>query len=292
MKTHRHPLASFLAFELRRMLRSPGVLVWTLAFPVVFYLLNFANKTNNAGAQRWAGTTWAVYFMVSMCAWAAIAAAANAGGARLAAERANGWTRYLRLTPLPSWAYAAGKVLTGAALALMAALALSLIAGAAARPQLPASAWAAMILACWLGSLPFAALGILIGLAAGTSVAQPAMVAVVLVLNVLGGLLVAAARVPGLAPGHREGAAHLPARRSRPRRRHRARAEPRRHGVPGRLDAAFRRDRRLVLPRRPAASHRMTPDPPAFVQGSHRGKPGQPITAPSRAQRPGWPPSG
>ena len=114
MKTHRPPLASFLAFELRRVLRSPGVLVWTLAFPVVFYLVNFANKTNNPGAERWAGTTWAVYFMVSMCAWAAIAAASNAGGARLAAERASGWTRHLRLTPLPSWAYVAGKVLTGA----------------------------------------------------------------------------------------------------------------------------------------------------------------------------------
>ena len=190
MKTRRAPLASFLVFELRRVLRSPGVLVWTLAFPVVFYLVNFANKTNNPSAERWAGTTWAVYFMVSMCAWAAIAAASNAGGARLAAERASGWTRYLRLTPLPSWAYAAGKVLTGAALALLAALALSLIAGAAARPQLPASAWAAMILACWLGSLPFAALGILIGLAAGTSAAQPAMIGTTLVLDLLGGLLV------------------------------------------------------------------------------------------------------
>ena len=104
MKTHRPPLASFLAFELRRVLRSPGVLVWTLAFPAVFYLVNFANKTNNPGAERWAGTTWAVYFMVSMCAWAAIAAASTAGGARLAAERASGWTRHLRLTPLPSWA--------------------------------------------------------------------------------------------------------------------------------------------------------------------------------------------
>jgi ABC-2 type transport system permease protein len=189
MKAHRPALARFLAFELRRVLRSPGVVVWTLAFPVVDYLINFSNKANNPAAHRWAGTPWAVYFMVSMCAWAAIAAASNAGGARLAAERASGWTTHLRLTPLPSWAYAAGKILTGATLALMAALALSLIAGAAARPQLPASAWAAMILACWLGSLPFAALGILVGLAASTSVAQPAMVGTLLVLNVLGGLL-------------------------------------------------------------------------------------------------------
>ena len=249
MKTHRPPLARFFSFELRRVLRSPAILVWTLAFPVVFYLLNFANKTNNRGAERWAGTTWAVYFMVSMCAWAAIAAAVNAGGARLAAERANGWTRYLRLTPLPSWAYAAGKVLTGAALALMAALALALIAGAAARPQLPASAWAAMILACWLGSLPFAALGILVGLAAGTSVAEPAMVGTVLALNVLGGLLWP---LPVFPHWLQDIAKVLPTYRLVDLGRTAVTgryAESGRHGVPGRLDAAFRRDRRLALPR-------------------------------------------
>lgn len=201
MKAHRPPLASFLVFELRRVLRSPGVLIWTLAFPAVFYLVNFANKSDNPSAERWAGTTWAIYFMVSMCAWAAIAAAANAGGPRLAAERANGWTRQLRLTPLPSWAYTTGKALTGAVLALMAALTLSLIAVAAARPQLPASAWAAMVLACWLGSLPFAALGILVGLAAGTPVAQAAMVGAILVLNVLGGLLVPLPVFPGWLQG-------------------------------------------------------------------------------------------
>ena len=190
MKTCRPLVVSFLAFELRRVLRSPGVLVWTLAFPVVFYLVNFANKTNNAGAERWAGTTWAVYFMVSMCAWAAIAAASNAGGARLAAERASGWTRHLRLTPLPSWAYAAGKVLTGAVLALWRS---SRCRSSPERPPIPTSPRpraATIILACWLGSLPFAALGILVGLAAGTSVAQAAMVGTTLVLDVLGGLLV------------------------------------------------------------------------------------------------------
>jgi ABC-2 type transport system permease protein len=110
--------------------------------------------------------------MVSMCAWAAIAAAFNAGGGRLAAERTSGWTRQLRLTPLPSWAYATGKVVIGVGLALAAAVILALVAEGAARPDLSAAAWAEVIAACWLGSLPFAALGIL------------------LVLSVLGGLLV------------------------------------------------------------------------------------------------------
>jgi ABC-2 type transport system permease protein len=125
-----------------------------------------------------------------MCAWAAIAAAFNAAGGRLAAERASGWTRQLRLTPLPSWAYALGKILIGIGLALAAAVILALVAAGAARPHLPAAAWAEMIAACWLGSLPFAALGILLGLVTSSSSAQPVTIATLLVLNVLGGLLV------------------------------------------------------------------------------------------------------
>lgn len=187
---YRPPVVSFVLFELRRVLRTASFLIWTLAFPVVFYLSSYDNPTNNAGNTRNWGTPWPVYFMVSMCAWAAIAAAFNAGGARLAAERASGWTRQLRLTPLPSWAYATGKILMAVALALVAAVALALVAAGAARPHLTAAAWAEVIAACWLGSLPFAALGILLGLLTTSSSAQPVMIATMLVLNVLGGLLV------------------------------------------------------------------------------------------------------
>ena len=186
----RPPVVSFTVFELRRALRTASFLIWTLAFPVVFYLSNYDNPTNNAGNTRSWGVPWPVYFMVSMCAWAAIAAAFNAGGGRLAAERTSGWTQQLRLTPLPSWAYALGKILIGVGLALAAAVALALVAAGAARPHLPAAAWAGLIAACWLGSLPFAALGILLGLVTSSSSAQPVVIATMLVLNVLGGLLV------------------------------------------------------------------------------------------------------
>ena len=193
----RPPVVSFTVFELRRVLRTASFLIWTLAFPVVFYLVSYDNPTNNAGNTRSWGVTWPVYFMVSMCAWAAISAALNAGGARLAAERASGWTRQLRLTPLPSWAYAAGKTLIGVSLALAAAAVLALVAGGAARPDLPAAVWAELIAALWLGSLPFAALGILLGLVTSSSSAQAVLIAAMLVLNVLGGLLVPLKAFPG-----------------------------------------------------------------------------------------------
>jgi ABC-2 type transport system permease protein len=193
----RPPVVSFTVFELRRMLRTASFLIWTLAFPAVFYLSSYDNPTNNADNTRNWGAPWPVYFMVSMCAWAAIAAAFNAAGGRLAAERTSGWTRQLRLTPLPSWAYAVGKILIGVGLALAAVTVLALVAAGAARPDLPAAAWTEMIAACWLGSLPFAALGILLGLITSSASAQPVMIATMLVLNVLGGLLVPLKAFPG-----------------------------------------------------------------------------------------------
>lgn len=195
-RSHRALLPRFLGFELRRVLRRPSFLIWTLAFPVVFYLASYANPTNNLHARTTYGTTWPVFFMVSMCGWAAIAAAFNAGGGRLASERASGWIRQLRLTPLPAWAYAVGEILTGVTLALAAALVLAAVAAASARPALPAATWATVILACWLGSLPFTAIGIFVGLVASSSTAQPVIIATLLVLNVLGGLLVPLAAFP------------------------------------------------------------------------------------------------
>jgi ABC-2 type transport system permease protein len=158
--------------------------------PVVFYLADYNNATNNANNTASWGTPWPVYFMVSMCCWAAIAAVTNVGGGRLPAERSNGWTRQLRLTPLPSWAYALGKVIIGVSVALVAVVILAVVAGAASRPGLSAQAGAEMLAACWLGSLPFAALGILVGLTTTSTSAQPMMVGTILVLNILGGLLV------------------------------------------------------------------------------------------------------
>ncbi len=186
----RPAMVSFVLFESRRTLRTAGFLIWTLAFPVVFYLSSYDNPTNNAGNTRSFGTPWPVYFMVSMCGWAAIAAAFNAGGGRLAAERTSGWIRQLRLTPLPSWAYALGKMLVAAGLALAASVVIALVAAGAAHPHLPVGTWAEIIAACWLGSLPFAALGLLFGLVTSSSSAQPMVIATMLVLNVLGGLLV------------------------------------------------------------------------------------------------------
>ena len=151
------------AFDLRRVMRSPSFLMWTLAFPIVFYLADYNNATNNTAnntATRGNALAGLLHGLDVLL-----------GGHRRRHQRR--WRPAARRTqqrldppvtahPLPSWAYALGKVIIGVSVALVAVVILAVVAGAASRPGLSAQAGTEeMLAACWLGSLPFAALGIL-----------------------------------------------------------------------------------------------------------------------------------
>ena len=87
---------TFVRLELRRMLRNRRTIFFTLVFPAgLFFAFG--------GTQGWnddAGNgNVAAYIMVSMALYGAALTAASAG-AMVALERAMGWSRQLRLTPL------------------------------------------------------------------------------------------------------------------------------------------------------------------------------------------------
>ena len=88
-------------------------------------------------------------------------ATTSAGGA-VATERALGWSRQLRLTPLRPAAYVATKVATAMVLGLLAVL-VEFVVGAAAGVRMPGQVWLLAGLAAWLGSLVFAAFGLFVG---------------------------------------------------------------------------------------------------------------------------------
>ena len=108
-------LVAFLRFEVLRLMRNPRYVAITIGFPVIFYSL-FLHSLQPA--VHIAGTPWHTYFMVSMASFGAMVAALNAGGTRLASERASGWTRQLRVTPLPAWSYITTKMAASMIIAL------------------------------------------------------------------------------------------------------------------------------------------------------------------------------
>jgi ABC-2 type transport system permease protein len=125
--------------------------------------------------------------MVSMATYATIGAALG-GAVVIATERESGWTRQLRVTPLPPRAYVAGKLVVSC-LVTVPAIAAVLLAGLLVNDvDLPTITWAELLVVLSLGSLPFAALGLLVGYLFDSNSAQGATMITYFSLAILGGL--------------------------------------------------------------------------------------------------------
>ncbi|UFS59308.1 ABC transporter permease [Subtercola endophyticus] len=150
---------TFLALEIRRVLRNRRTLIFTIVMPVVFLVL-FAlpNKDQPLGNT---GYSYAAYVMISFAVYGAMLAATSGGG-MVAVERAQGWSRQLRLTPLRPAAYITIKMLSAMFLGLIAVVAV-FIAGAIMGITMPWQVWLLSGLVAWIGSMVFATLGLFVG---------------------------------------------------------------------------------------------------------------------------------
>jgi ABC-2 type transport system permease protein len=134
--------------------------------------------------------------MVAMVAYGAMWAVFSATGPRIAHERAIGWTRQLRVTPLTPASALAGKLVTAVAAALPAMALVALTAVVSHHVQLSAAQWPAMLAAMWAGLLPLALLGLAIGYLAGDDVTFPLTMALYFALGALGGLWIPLSAMP------------------------------------------------------------------------------------------------
>jgi ABC-2 type transport system permease protein len=152
--------AAYIRFEVLRTLRNRRVLVFSLAFPIVLYLL-IAGPNKNEHSLGGTGISAPLYFMIGLAAFGTMNAMLSSG-ARIAAERTAGWNRQLRITPLTTREYFRAKIATSYMLALISLLALY-AAGIALGVRLSFGDWVHMTWLILLGLIPFAALGVLIG---------------------------------------------------------------------------------------------------------------------------------
>ncbi|MGH3319243.1 MAG: ABC transporter permease [Streptosporangiaceae bacterium] len=174
----------YLRLEVLRVLRNKTFLILNLGMPIGFYLL----FTSLFGGTTVRGVDQTVQFMVSMAAFGGMGAALWGTGPRIAQERQLGWLRQLRATPLPAREVITAKVLAALVLALPALILVSIVGVVVHGVHLAAWQWAAMLALLWVGALPFAALGVLIGSLTNTEASQIATNGVYLVLAALGGL--------------------------------------------------------------------------------------------------------
>ena len=138
---------------------NPWNLGFAVGLPIMMYLM-FGNgqeySTTSVGNGNVAAT-----ILVSMSLYGAIITS-SASGTNISVERAQGWSRQMALTPLPSGWYIAGKILAAISVAAIV-VTITFTVGAFTDASMDTPVWFLSGAIVVLGSLSTAALGLAIG---------------------------------------------------------------------------------------------------------------------------------
>ena len=150
---------TLLVIELKRMLRNRRTIIFTLIFPAAL-LLVFGGQD---GWQDPAGSgNVAAYILISMALYGAALTSA-ACGSMVALERALGWSRQLRLTPLNPVAYIVAKAIVALVMGALAIAAVNVVGLLMGKAEMPTSVWILSAVVTLFCMLTFAALGLFVG---------------------------------------------------------------------------------------------------------------------------------
>jgi ABC-2 type transport system permease protein len=183
--------------EILRTFRNGRFVIFAIVFPVLLFLLQVTVFVQADAPDH---TAVAAVLMVNMMAFGTLSGAMSAGG-RLAYERAAGWQRQLRLTPLAGPGYLSGKAMSGMLVALPPLLLVPLIATLFEGVHLGAGSWLHIVLGTWLGAIPFVLLGLLLGQFGTPDSMQPVTMVVTMCMGFLGGLWIPVENMPGWLHG-------------------------------------------------------------------------------------------
>jgi len=176
---------TYARYEIVRTFRNRRFFVFSVGFPLVLYFV-IAGPNRNEQDFAGSGLPAALYYMIGLTAFGTMNTVLSTG-TRIAGERAAGWNRQLRLTPLTTRDYFRTKVVVAYLLALITIVILY-ASGISLGVHLSAGEWARMTGLILVGLVPFIALGVLMGHLLTTDSIGPAMGGTTALLSLLGGV--------------------------------------------------------------------------------------------------------
>src|SRR5579875_1484411 len=161
--------------------------------PVIFFL---AFGLNSAYAFQKAGHgNVSAFILISMSLYGAVLATTS-GGAMVSIERAAGWSRQLRLTPLAPPSYVVLKMMVSLVLGLFSVAVVFIVGAATGRPTMPVWLWIVSALCVWVGSLVFAAFGLFLGYLLPTENVMQFLGIIMMLFSFGGGLFIPLSQYP------------------------------------------------------------------------------------------------
>lgn len=176
-------------YDLISVWRTPGFVIPSLAFPTIFYV--FFGVVFNSGAAS-------TYMLVTYACFGIMGPAMFNFAMNIASDRAHGWLTLKRLSPMPVMAYLLAKLSTALVFSLVITLALFVIAALVADVSLRSTQWLLLAITLLLGTLPFALIGLILGLTLSDKTAPGVVNLLYLPMAFLSGLWVPIHLMPGV----------------------------------------------------------------------------------------------
>ncbi|ANS76573.1 ABC transporter permease [Paenibacillus yonginensis] len=171
--------------EILRTLRNRRFVIFALLMPALFYFI-FTSVVGDA--MQIGGIEWKAYYLMSMTVYGVLGSSITSLSSRLAAERASGYNRLLRITPLSSSVYVASKMVSTSVINAGIILFMFLLGSLFKGVVMSWEQWLFCGLWIWAGALPFMALGTLLGQLRNTDAVQVVSQLVYMGISILGGL--------------------------------------------------------------------------------------------------------
>jgi ABC-2 type transport system permease protein len=171
-------------YEFLKLIRTKVFSLSVIGFPMMFYVLfGLSNKGNHID-----GMDAAKYILAGYCCFGMVGAALFGIGVGLASERSQGWLELKRSSPMPVMAYLVAKCVTAQAFGIIIVCLLTLLGVAAGGVHVSAIEFAKMIGVTVAGTVPFAAMGLLIALLVPANAASGIVNLIYLPMSFMSGL--------------------------------------------------------------------------------------------------------
>ncbi|MEK5394497.1 ABC transporter permease [Paenibacillus sp. FSL K6-2859] len=169
--------------EMLRIIRNPYYVCWSLLMPIMFYFI-FTRVVNTGNDDP----TWRAHYLMSMATFSVMGSAIMTLGIRLVQERTQGWTTFIRITPLPGSVYFFGKMFGQTMMHLFSVICIFIAGYLINGVSLSAGQWVLSGLWILIGSLPFLAIGTLVGAMKRVDTASGVSNVIYMALAVAGGM--------------------------------------------------------------------------------------------------------
>ncbi|HYK75233.1 MAG TPA: ABC transporter permease [Pseudoneobacillus sp.] len=171
-------------YEILRVLRNRYFVFWSLVMPILFYYI-FTNVVNTNATDK---TLWHAHYLMSMTAFSVMGSSIMTLGIRKVQENSQGWSTFMRITPLSDTIYFAAQMIGQSAIHVLSIIVIfsagAIINGVSLTPL----EWIFSGLWILIGATPFLALGTLIGTMKKVETAAAISNVLYMVLAVTGGM--------------------------------------------------------------------------------------------------------